>query len=251
MNNLKYSFDAIKIRDEIIEWLQNFKETSGLSKVVIGISGGKDSSIVAALCARAFGKENVYGLLMPNGEQSDIADSHKLCDALGINYKIKNIGPVYDAAIAMLESDGNIISVEAKINIAPRLRMTTLYAWGQANHCRVCGTGNLSEITLGYFTKYGDGGVDFNPIANLTSIEVVAIGDTLEELPYELVHKAAADGLSGKSDEERLGLKYEDVHKYIRNLGLEDKDIIEKIQKMERLSMNKRKPIPKFSFPMH
>ena len=128
MNNLKYSFDAIKIRDEIIEWLQNFKETSGLSKVVIGISGGKDSSIVAALCARAFGKENVYGLLMPNGEQSDIADSHKLCDALGINYKIKNIGPVYDAAIAMLESDGNIISVEAKINIAPRLRMTTLYA---------------------------------------------------------------------------------------------------------------------------
>ncbi|WP_352406485.1 NAD(+) synthase [Acetoanaerobium noterae] len=248
MNIMNYEFDAVKVRDEIIKWLRDFKESTGLTKVVLGISGGKDSTVVAALCARAYGRENVYGILMPNGDQIDIADSHKVCEALGINSRVINIKPVYEAELAVLESTGDEISVDAKINIAPRIRMMTLYAWGQSHHCRVCGTGNLSELTLGYFTKYGDGGVDFNPIANLTSVEVVAIGDTLEELPYDLVHKTPTDGLSGKSDEERLGLKYDDVHKYIRKLELDNQETVEKIKKLEKAALHKRTPIPTFSY---
>ncbi len=245
---MSYEFDAVKVRDEIIKWIKNLKESTGLSKVVLGISGGKDSTVVAALCARALGKENVYGILMPNGEQIDIADSHKVCEVLGINSSVINIKPVYDAHLAVLESTGDEISVDAKINIAPRIRMMTLYAWGQSHHCRVCGTGNLSERTLGYFTKYGDGGVDFNPIANLTSVEVVAIGDTLEELPYDLVHKTPTDGLSGKSDEERLGLKYEDVHKYIRKIKLDSQEIVDKIKRFEQSALHKITPIPVFDY---
>jgi NAD+ synthase len=243
---MEYNFDAIKVRDEIIDWLKSLKESTGLQKVVLGISGGKDSTIVAALCCRAFGSENVYGLLMPNGHQTDIQDSYNVCNLLGIQHYVKNIKPVYDAEIALLEDDGTVVSKEAKINIAPRIRMTTLYAWGQTNHCRVCGTSNLSEITLGYFTKYGDGGTDFNPIGALTSLEVIAIGDTLDELPYNLIHKTPSDGLCGMSDEERLGLKYVDVHNYIRKTGEVDEEIRKKIEQLEKYGMHKRKPIPVF-----
>ena len=246
----EYRFDAAAARDRLVEEIRKLGERQGFSKVVLGISGGKDSTVTAALCARAFGKENVYGVMMPDGEQKDISDSIRVCETLGIQKRIINIGAIHAALKAVTDqkeptAKENEFSIpysrESDINVGPRLRMTTLRYIAQALGARLAGTGNLSELTVGYCTKDGDTSCDFSVLGSLTSMEVVAFGLTMEELPRDLVEKTPTDGLSGKSDEERLGISYRDIHKYIRLGTCGDAETDEKIRKKERANMHKRR----------
>lgn len=235
-------FDVKKAVEKINEWLDSYIKYSGLKKVVMGISGGKDSTVVAKILADKLGPKNVYGLLMPNGIQKDLGDSLRVAEILDINYEVKNIEAPFNALVEMLGASN--ISNDARINIAPRIRMTTLYTYGQTHGCRVAGTGNLSELTLGYFTKHGDGGHDFNIIADFTSLEVMRIGEELG-LPIDLVYKTPDDGLSGMSDEEKLGITYIEMHRYLRRKGEGvSLEVIKKIEKMERMTKHKREPEP-------
>ena len=239
------SFNPTDAIEAIHAWLDEYANGARMKKAVIGISGGKDSTVVAKVLTDHLGKENVFGLLMPNGEQKDISDSIRVVELLGIYCDIINIKPAYDSMIDILKNE---ISDEAKINIAPRIRMTTLYTYGQTHGYRVAGTGNLSERTLGYFTKWGDGASDFNILANFTSLEVMRIGEELG-LPLDLVYKTPADGLSGKSDEDRLGVSYIDVHNYIRfRPTFVEEEVINKIEKMKNTSEHKRKEIPSIDY---
>ncbi|MBO6206016.1 MAG: NAD(+) synthase [Lachnospiraceae bacterium] len=233
-----YNFNAEAVRDRLITMIKEHAQQYGFDKVVLGISGGKDSTVAAALCARALGKENVIGVMLPDKQQADIADSVKVCESVGIkNYTI-NIGEIHTALLSAV--DAIPFSEESNTNVAPRLRMTTLRYVAQALGARLCGTGNLSEATVGYCTKDGDTSCDFNPLGALTSMEVVEVGKTLPELPRELVEKTPNDGLSGKSDEEKLGLKYADIHKYIRFGSCGNAEVDEKIRRKEAANMHKR-----------
>lgn len=245
----EYHFDAAAARDNLIAALRKTAAEQGFDKVILGISGGKDSTVSAAICARALGKENVYGVMMPDGEQIDIDDSIRVCDALGINKRIINIGGMHTALKAVTDQIGSTakdgeFSVEynreSDINVGPRLRMITLRYIAQAIGARLVGTGNLSEITVGYCTKDGDTSCDFSMLGALTSVEVVEVGLTMEELPRDLVVKTPTDGLSGKSDEERLGISYRDIHNFIRLGTSGDAETDEKIRKKEKANMHKR-----------
>lgn len=239
-----YKFKAEAVLNECVDWIKGQGEKANFNKVVLGISGGKDSTIAAALCCRAFGSENVHGLLLPNGEQKDINDAINVCDVLGIKYDTVNIKPIYDGFVLsynmfVSNSKSNKLSEEALINLAPRIRMTMIRLWGQNNKHRMCGTGNYSEITVGYCTKDGDTCFDFNPLGRLTSVEVVQLGLLMKELPKKLVLKTPDDGLSGKTDEEKLGVSYENIHKYIRGIKIEG-EIWNKIHDLESAGMHKR-----------
>lgn len=241
---MRENFNSNKVCENIINWIREYFENHPTAKgAIIGISGGKDSSVTAKLLVEALGKERVFGVLMPNGEQKDINDSLRIVDILGINYKIVNIEKAYNGLIKQFEED--ILSTDAKVNIPPRLRMTTLYAMGASMHYRVCGTGNKSEAFVGYTTKWGDNAYDFNPIGNLTTEEVMAIGDVLE-LPYDLVHKTPNDGLSGQSDEEKLGVTYKQINDYIEKGSCGDKETDEKIKLKNEYSKHKRELSPKY-----
>ena len=224
-------------------WLEEYARANNMERAVLGISGGKDSTIVAKLLVDVLGKDNVFGLLMPNGEQKDISDSLKVVELLDIGYTTINIAKVHNTLMEVMGGHSNL-TLDAKINIPPRIRMMTLYAWGQSNGYRVAGTGNLSERTLGYFTKWGDGASDFNIIGNFTSLEVMRIGEELG-LPLDLVYKTPDDGLSGMSDEEKLGITYIDMHTYLRKdkSKLSD-ETLHKIMVKENLSNHKRNQIP-------
>ena len=254
-----YQFDAAKARDGLVEAIRALAKAQGFSRVVLGISGGKDSTVCAALCARALGAENVYGVMLPDGEQKDIADSVRVCAALGIRSRTINIGPMHQAlraATDQVETTAGAgefpipYSRESDINVGPRLRMTTLRYIGQALGARLVGTGNLSEATVGYCTKDGDTSCDFSLLGAVTSVEVVQIGLTMPELPRDLVEKTPTDGLSGSSDEERLGLRYADIHSYIRLGSCGDAAIDGKIAAKERANMHKRRmPVVLQPFP--
>lgn len=243
---MSYTFDIAKVTSDCVAWIKSYAERANMRKVVIGISGGKDSYIAAALCCKALGKENVIGIMMPNGEQKDISDSIEVCEDLGIKYHTVNIYDTYTGLVDSLYNSGIEVTKPSKINIAPRLRMATLYAIAQSIGARVCGTGNLSEITVGYCTKWGDMASDFNPLANLTSIEVVAIGDYLN-LDKSLVHKTPADGLSGMTDEQNLGISYMDIHKYIRGEDI-DNTVRVLIESRKNMSRHKNLPVESFKF---
>ena len=238
-----YSFDAAAKRDELISALREYAQRSGFENVVLGISGGKDSTVAAALCARALGKEHVYGVMLPDKEQPDIADSIKVCESLGIQKKTVNIGAMHRGLLeAVNEGEGFDVpfDTESNINVPPRLRMTTLRYIGQVLHARLVGTGNLSEATVGYCTKDGDTACDFALLGTLTSVEVVEVGLTMEEIPQELALKVPSDGLSGKPDEERLGVTYRQIHDFIRlgTSGSEEADAI--IARKQAMNRHKR-----------
>ncbi len=202
-----------KLTTDCIEWIKKyFKETNG-RKAVIGISGGKDSTVVAGLCVQALGKENVIGVMMPNGVQSDIKDSEKIIDYLGIKGLVVNIQYAYYNLVNQINEKN--ISSQAEMNMPPRLRMTVLYGVAQNIGGRVANTCNLSEDTVGWATIYGDSAGDFSPLSRLTTEEVCAIGDDLS-LPYDLVHKTPSDGLCGKTDEDGIGCTYKEINDLIR-----------------------------------
>ena len=247
---MEKQFQPEIVRDRLVEAVRSLAEKQGFSKVVVGISGGKDSTVTAAICARALGAENVYGVMLPDGEQKDIADSRRICDALGIQKKTVNIGKIHTAlreATDQLgpspDEEGFIVPPhrESDINVGPRLRMTVLRYIAQALGARLAGTGNLSEATVGYCTKDGDTSCDFAMLGALTSVEVVQVGLTMPEIPGELVKKTPTDGLSGFSDEERMGIRYADIHRYIREGSCGNPEVDEKIRKREQANFHKRK----------
>lgn len=208
-------FDAKKVKDECVEWIRRFFEQNGADcNAVVGISGGKDSSVTAALCVEALGKDRVIGVLMPQGEQSDIDMAYLLVNHLGIKHYVVNVKAAVDGIISSIPKELPI-SVQAKTNLPPRIRMSALYAVSQSCNGRVANTCNLSEDWVGYATRYGDAAGDFSPLANLTVTEVKQIGHILG-LPAELVEKPPIDGLCGKTDEENLGFTYAELDKYIR-----------------------------------
>ena len=246
----EYTFNAEQARDRLVEELRKLAKEQGFSKVVLGISGGKDSTVAAAISARALGKENVYGVMMPDGEQKDIADSRRVCEALGIQQRTLNIGKIHKELRDLTDQQEDKAaecefsipySRESDINVGPRIRMMVLRYIGQSLGARLVGTGNLSEATVGYCTKDGDTSCDFSLLGSVTSVEVVQIGLTMPELPRELVEKTPTDGLSGCSDEERLGLKYADIHRYIRCGTCGDADTDEAIRRKERANFHKRR----------
>ena len=209
--------DIPKIRNELVKWIKEWFDRNGPDcKAVIGISGGKDSSVVAALCVEALGKDRVLGVLMPNGTQSDIDDSFDLCDFLDIRYVVVNIASAYHDVLSGLENSGIDVSKQTSINLAPRLRMSTLYAISQSVNGRVVNTTNASEHYIGWGTRWGDTVGDLCPLLELTATEVMAIGKELG-LPEQLSSKNPGDGLTGKSDEENFGFTYDQLDRVIRH----------------------------------
>ena len=240
-------FDAKNVKDACVQWIRDWFEENGPGcNAVLGISGGKDSSVCAALCAEALGAERVIGVTMPNGAQPDIDDSFRLIGHLGIRKYHVNVGPAFEALMKEVEEQlGGPASRQTRINMAPRLRMTALYAISQSNNGRVVNTCNLSEDWVGYSTRYGDAAGDFSPLGGLTVQEVVAVGKVLG-LPSDLVEKAPSDGLTGLTDEDNLGFSYAVLDKYIRTGVCEDPQTKARIDHKHVTNLFKLKPIPHF-----
>lgn len=238
-------FHAEKVKKECIAWIQNFFKGNGADcNAVVGISGGKDSSVVAALCTEALGKDRVIGVLMPCGEQHDIDCAKQLVEHLGIQHFTVNIKDAVDGILNSLPEEMAVTS-QTKINLPARIRMATLYAISQSNNGRVANTCNLSEDWVGYATRYGDGAGDFSPCSHLTVSEVKELGRALK-LPENLINKTPIDGLSGKSDEENLGFTYAVLDRYIRTGCCEDVNVKAKIDAMHKRNQFKLEPMPSF-----
>ena len=241
------NFNAKEVKDRVVEWIREwFRQNGNGCNAVIGISGGKDSSVVAGLCVEALGRDRVIGVTMPNGVQPDIQDSIRLINHLGIKRYDINIGAAFSALMEEVEAKlGGAASEQTRINMAPRLRMTALYAVSQSNNGRVANTCNLSEDWVGYSTRYGDAAGDFSPLGGLTVAEVIAVGKELD-LPVDLVEKTPSDGLCGKSDEDNLGFTYAVLDRYIRTGVCEDPAVKALIDRKHVLNEFKLKPIPHF-----
>lgn len=242
------SFDAAKVKKEIVEWIADWFEENGKGcKAVVGLSGGKDSSVVAALCVEALGKDRVLGVMMPNGEQFDIDVSHKLAEHLEIESIVVNIKDAYEGVVGELSKHFDSFEGQAKVNLPPRLRMAALYAVSQSVNGRVANTCNLSEDWVGYATKFGDGAGDFSPLSKLTVQEVKAVGRELG-LPDMFVEKVPIDGLCGLTDEDNLGFTYAVLDRYIREGVCEDPETKERIDRMHRANLFKLEPMPVFPY---
>ncbi len=238
-------FNAASVKEQCVEWIRKFFEDNGPGcNAVVGISGGKDSSVAAALCVEALGKDRVIGVLMPQGEQGDIDMAYMLVNHLGIKHYVVNIKEAVDGIINAMPK-GMECSVQTIQNIPPRIRMTTLYAISQSNNGRVCNTCNLSEDWVGYSTRYGDSVGDFSPMSYLTVAEVKEIGRILG-LPDELVDKTPIDGLCGKTDEENLGFTYAELDRYIRTGEIEDADKKALIDRKHKMNLFKLELMPVF-----
>ena len=236
-------FNAEKVKNDCVQWIRDFFEENGKGcNAVVGISGGKDSSIVAALCVEALGRDRVIGVLMPNGEQADIDMAKLLVDTLGIKHYIVNIK---DAVDGLTKSIPFELSDQSRTNLPPRIRMSTLYAVSQSHNGRVANTCNLSEDWVGYSTRYGDAAGDFSPCSHLTVQEMKAIGRLLG-LPDVLVDKVPIDGLCGKTDEDNLGFTYAELDRYIREGVIENGEHKAKIDRMHRMNLFKLQLMPSF-----
>lgn len=236
-------FDARKAKDECVAWIRDFFETNGKGcNAVVGISGGKDSSIVAALCVEALGKDRVIGVLMPCGVQADIDMAQLLVSHLGIRYYVVNI---QDAVTALKAAIPFELSDQSRINLNPRIRMSVLYAISQSHNGRVANTCNLSEDWVGYSTRYGDAAGDFSPCSHFTVQEMKQIGAVLG-LPEVLVQKVPIDGLCGKTDEENLGFTYAELDRYIRTGEIDDQQKKNKIDCLHAMNQFKLQLMPAF-----
>ena len=238
-------FDAVKIKDDCVQWIREFFETNGKGcNAVLGISGGKDSSVAAALCVEALGKDRVIGVLMPCGKQHDIDMAYLLVEHLGIKSYEVNIEAAVNGLKSAIPDDLELTS-QTHTNIPPRIRMTTLYAVSQSLNGRVVNTCNLSEDWVGYSTRYGDAAGDFSPMCNLTVQEVKEIGRVLG-LPDVLVDKVPIDGLCGKTDEDNLGFTYAELDRYIRTGQIDDMEKKARIDSLHERNLFKLQLMPGF-----
>lgn len=242
-------FDAVKVKNELVEWIRNWFEVNGKGcNAIVGISGGVDSSTVAALCVEALGKDRVYGVLMPQGTQSDIDYSYKLCEHLGIDYCVVDIG---DTVSGLLDEiyirSGFDITEQTKINFPARIRMSTLYAVSQSHNGRVANTCNYSETYVGYDTRFGDSVGDFSPLAMLTKTEVRSVASALN-LPEHLVQKVSLDGLCGQTDEESFQFTYAMLDRYLRTGEIDDPEVKKRIEVMHKKGLFKTMPMPHFEY---
>lgn len=241
------NFDAKKVKNEIVEWIRDWFEQNGKDcMAVVGISGGKDSSVVAGLCCEALGKDRVFGIKMPCGEQPDIEYANMLIKYLEIKSYTMNI---WDAVIGIDNQFPTDIEVskQTTINLPPRIRMAALYAISQSLNGRVVNTCNMSESYVGFDTRYGDSAGDLSPLANLTKTEVIALAKELS-LPDELVYKTPQDGLTGLTDEQSFGFSYAELDAYIRD-GIEPNgEVKAKIDSMHEKNLFKLQPMPSFVY---
>ena len=249
MKSNVYKFDAKKVTEDLCNWITDWFEKNGKGcNAIIGISGGKDSSVVAALCVKALGKDRVYGVMMPQGRQKDIGDSRLLCSFLDIPCQIFPIGTIVAAAEYEIKTTlDEELSLQTKTNLPARIRMCTLYAVAQTLNGRVANTCNLSEDWIGYATKYGDSAGDFSPLSQLTVSEVKAIGHELG-LPDKLVNKVPTDGLCGKTDEENFGFSYDALDRYIRTGEIDDLEVKKKIDTLHEKNLFKLHPMAHFEY---
>lgn len=240
------------MKEKIIAWIRDYFEKNGKGcKAVIGLSGGKDSSVCAALLKEALGKDRVVGVLMPQGVQHDIDVSRAVADFLGIERYEINIGGIYDSLVTAFTSSGRATSEEISSNkvfysnTPARIRMSVLYGVSALVGGRVANTCNRSEDYVGYSTKFGDAAGDFSPLSDLLVCEVKALGYELG-LPARFIEKTPEDGLSGKSDEENMGFTYAVLDKYIQTGEIEDKAVKEKIDRLHAANLHKLLPMPAF-----
>ncbi len=238
-------FNAEKIKNDCVNWIRDFFEANGKGcNAVLGISGGKDSSVAAALCVEALGRDRVIGVLMPRGEQFDIDCAYKLVNHLGIKHYEINIKDAFDGIVNAMPKELSLTE-QSLNNLSPRLRMATVYAVSQSVNGRVVNTCNLSEDWVGYSTRYGDSVGDFSPLSRLTVQEVKEIGHLLG-LPYDLVEKTPIDGLCGKTDEDNLGFTYAELDRYIRTGEIDDLEKKALIDKKHKANLFKLELMPCF-----
>ena len=232
--------------EHIVNWIKEYFIKNGPdSKAIIGISGGKDSTVAAALCVKALGADKVVGVLMPQGIQYDIDDARRVCEFLNIQSYEINIeeacAGLYQALDkGLFENENKTIMLNQAVytNLPARIRMTTLYAIAAELGGRVCNTCNRSENYVGYSTKYGDHAGDFAPLEAYTVREILEIGDALG-LPYDLVHKIPSDGMCGHSDENKLGFTYETLDAYILDKVIPEYEIFKLIKQAHNRNMHK------------
>ncbi len=240
-------FNPEKVKNDCVLWIRDFFMNNGPDcNAIVGISGGKDSSVAAALCVEALGKDRVVGVLMPQGEQHDIDMAYLLVNHLGIRHFVVNVKDSIDGIINNIPNELDLSS-QALQNLPPRIRMSTLYSVSQSLNGRVCNTCNLSEDWVGYSTRYGDSVGDFSPMSKLTVTEVKEIGRVLG-LPEELVEKTPIDGLCGKTDEENLGFTYAELDRYIREGVIDDLDKKEIIDRKHQQNLFKLQLMPTFEY---
>ena len=244
-------FNAQEHTNKIIDFIRDYYQKNNLGGVVLGISGGKDSGVVAGLFAKAIGPENVIGITMPCHSQStDATDAKLVADKFGFKLINLDLTPVYDQFEEEAKKiDDFIVSEDSEINLKPRLRMSTLYYIAQMYTKKnnkvylVAGTGNKCEIYVGYFTKGGDGTSDINVLGDLTVEEVIKVGEVIG-VPEQVLYKTPSDGLSGKSDEDKLGFTYADVAKVIYGEPV-DEEVKAKIERKHAANQHK------FSTPIY
>lgn len=242
-----YSFDAKKTKDEIVTWIRNYFRKNGSDcNAVIGMSGGKDSTIVAALCCEALGKDRVFGVIMPNTAMKDSDIAVEICEYLDIDYMDINIGEAYDSLTNELAANDIKLSSNAATNLPARLRMSTLFMVAQSVNGRVANTCNFSEDYIGWATLFGDGAGQFSPLGKLTVTEVKQIGYELG-LPKKFIEKTPADGLTDKSDEDNFGFTYQFLDRYIRTGDFgNDTATAARIDKMHDANTFKLLPMPMY-----
>ncbi len=247
---LEYS-KLVNEAENAIKWIREYVEKTGANGVVVGNSGGKDSAVVIAMATKALGKERVLTVAMPcNSIQADLEDARLVSEKFDVKFLNIDLSESYNKFEDSINNEISKINIElnkeAKVNIKPRLRMTTLYGIAQSLGYLVIGTGNLCERMVGYTTKWGDSASDFNPIANFTVDEVLAIGEYLG-VPDKIIHKAPNDGLGGQTDEEKMGVTYKQIAEYIET-GKTDLVAMANIEKRNRSSKHKRTMVPVYEF---